>query len=344
MIALWCAFISDQQLPDIHKAFLTKCQQLNEAKEHNKILYADYIRAMERCRNLEEELQRCRFGYNRMAERATKLHYYTGLNMELFKYVCSLYTKHRVTRILSAEDGLLLIIIRLRLGIDIKDLATRFDISERTAALIFNQGIIALAQELKFLIKWPEHDAWLRNRPEVFRKIFPDVRVIIDCTEILTDRPSSLHARAQMFSTYKHHCTVKFLVAITPNGQICYLSDCWGGRASDKRITLESKLPDLLKYGEQVLADRGFTVSKELAVLGIQVQMPAFTTGKQQLSQADTERSRQMSRLQIHVERIIGRMKKYRLLRTVLPITSLKTVDEAIVVIAALCNLQPKLS
>lgn len=128
--------------------------------------------------------------------------------------------------IISAEDELLLIIIRLRLGSDMKDLSVRFVIGERTAREMFNQGIASLAHKLKFLIKWPEREATARNRPEVFRKLFPDVKVIIDCTEVLTERPSSLHARAQRFSTYKHHCTVKFLVCITPNKQICYISDC----------------------------------------------------------------------------------------------------------------------
>lgn len=90
------------------------------------------------------------------------------------------------------------------------------------------------------------------------------------------------------------------------------------------------------------MADCGFTVYKELAVLGVQVQTPAFTEGKAQLSRAEVETSRQMSRLRIHVERVIGRLKKYRLLRTILPITALKTFDEALTVIAALCNLQPK--
>lgn len=83
-------------------------------------------------------------------------------------------------------------------------------------------------------------------------------------------------------------------------------------------------------------------MSKELAVLGIQVRMPSFTKGKEQLSQAETERSRQMSRLRIHVERIIGRVKKYSLLRTVLPITSMKAIHSAVTIIVALCNLQPR--
>ena len=38
------------------------------------------------------------------------------------------------------------------------------------------------------------------------------------------------------WSNYKSHSTVKFLVGITPNGAISYISDCYGGRATDKYI------------------------------------------------------------------------------------------------------------
>ena len=55
--------------------------------------------------------------------------------------------------------------------------------------------------------------------------------VIIDCTEIFIERPTDLLARAQVWSNYKHHSTVKFLIGITPQGTISFLLQCtmcWG--------------------------------------------------------------------------------------------------------------------
>ena len=61
--------------------------------------------------------------------------------------------------------------------------------------------------------------------------------VIIDCFEVFIDRPSNLLARAQTFSSYKHHNTIKVLIGIIPQGTITFTSEAWGGRTSDKFLT-----------------------------------------------------------------------------------------------------------
>ena len=69
--------------------------------------------------------------------------------------------------------------------------------------------------------------------PVVFRKQFSRCVAIIDCFEVFCERPKSLKAGAQTWSNYKHHNMVKFLIAVTPQGVISFVSKGWGGRASD---------------------------------------------------------------------------------------------------------------
>ena len=168
-----------------------------------------------------------------------------------------------------------------------------------------------IANSLNPLIVWPERDVVRTNNPSSFKLTYRKVVSIIDCFEIFIDHPHNLSVRAQTWSNYKHNNTVKYLISITPSGVINFLSAGWGGRVSDKEITLQSGYMDKLLHGDEVLAERGFLVSEEMAALGVNWRMPSFTIGKKQLSSKDVEVSKNLAHVRIHVERVIGRMKNF---------------------------------
>ena len=83
---------------------------------------------------------------------------------------------------------------------------------------------------MKPMIKWPQRDELMKTMPMAFQKHFKKkVTVIIDCFEVFIERPSNLMARAQTWSSYKHHNTVKFLIGITPQGSVSFISSGWVG-------------------------------------------------------------------------------------------------------------------
>jgi hypothetical protein len=90
---------------------------------------------------------------------------------------------------------------------------------------------------------------------------------------VFIERPHNLTARAQTWSNYKHNNTIKYLVSITPSGAVNCISKEWGGRVSDKEITLKSGYIYKLSHGDEVLADRGFLVSEELVKAAIMTTM-----------------------------------------------------------------------
>ena len=83
----------------------------------------------------------------------------------------------------------------------------------------------------------------------------------MDCFEVFIERSSSPIARAMTWSTYKHHNKIKFLIGITPQGVISFISSAWCGRVSDKYLTEHSNFLKHLLPGDLVLADRGFDIS-----------------------------------------------------------------------------------
>lgn len=119
---------------------------------------------------------------------------------------------------------------------------------------------------VKFLIHWPGRLELQETMPAVFQQNFGNqVAVIIDCSEVFIERPLSLIARAMTWSNYKHHKTIKFLIGITPQGVISFISKAWGGRVIDKYLTEKSNILNNLPPGDVVLADRGFDIADSVA-------------------------------------------------------------------------------
>ena len=185
-------------------------------------------------------------------------------------------------RKLSLEQEILLTLMKLRLALLTEDLAFRFDVSSARASSIFITWIKLMSKELSVLIIWP-------SRSQV-RKTLPKVRCIIDCFECFTETPSGLDLAATTWSQYKHHYTFKALVAITPNGAISYVSPTYGGRAADIFIVKDSGFLDLLQPFNEVMADRGFKIKKELVMRMASLCIPPSKAASMQMLPADVKK------------------------------------------------------
>ena len=164
--------------------------------------------------------------------------------------------------------------------------------------------------------------------------------MIIDCSEIFVETPSSLDVQAALWSDYKHHTTVKVsvLYGITPNGASSYISPCHGGRATDIHIVRDSGFPKKLEPFDEVMTDRGFKIQNDLlshsATLCI---LPSVKTGRQMLSNEVTETSR-IGNVRIYVEQALKRLKECRIIKNELPVLLLPVID-VVTVCARLVNL-----
>jgi hypothetical protein len=119
-----------------------------------------------------------------------------------------------------------------------------------------------------------------------------------------------------------------------------FLSDSYGGRASDKYITKSSGFLHYLDPGDEVMADRDFTISEDLFALRVKLNIPTFMKGRSQHTDEETTESRRIAAVRIHVESAICRLKSFKILNTTLPITCVKKVANIALVCAAHCNLR----
>ena len=280
-----------------------------------------------------------------------KVCFFTGIPKWEVLLVLLTYLKPQLStasrRALTPFQQLLLTLMRLRLNLSGQDLAYQFNVHNSTVSRTFTYVIEVLCTRLKPLIFWPNQDNLQKTMPMDFRKHCPSCAVIIDCFEIFIERPMNLLARAQTYSSYKHHNTVKYLIGITPQGTVSFISDGWGGRVSDKHLTKNCGLLNHLIPGDTVLANWGFDIQDSVGICCARVAIPAFTKGKKQLTGIDVEQTRRIANVRIHVERVIGFIRqKYTFLSGTLPIDfitprddGVPLIDKVVVVCCALSNI-----
>ncbi|XP_075534468.1 uncharacterized protein LOC142568350 [Dermacentor variabilis] len=200
-----------------------------------------------------------------------KVAFYSGMiNYSVLHAIFQLVesaVKHTPQNGLPKFQEFIIFLMKLKFNFPHQDLAYRFHISCATVSRIFEKWLDAAFSRLRSQIVWPSRNDIQRTMPQAFFESFGSkVAVIIDCFEIRIERPSSLQPRSETWSNYKNSNTAKFLIGICPQGVITYISEGWGGRASDKHITEHCGILEYLSQGDVVLADRGFDIA-ELDVL-----------------------------------------------------------------------------
>ena len=86
--------------------------------------------------------------------------------------------------------------------------------------------------------------------------------MIIDGRKIPIKVPNPPASQQVTFWTYKNCNIAKIglLVGVTPAGLVNFVSDAYGGSASDRQIIERSMLTEKMEPGDSVMADKGFGV------------------------------------------------------------------------------------
>ena len=193
------------------------------------------------------------------------------------------------------------------------------------------------------LVFWPDKKMVQSTMPECFKPEYANTRVIIDCTEFKIEIPRGVSNKVLTYSHYKKGFTAKVLIGISPSGFISFKSKVAGGRKSDSNMTIEAQLVDLLEDGDEVLADKGFPEIKakiDEAGKKVLLVMPPFLEKKSEFSKEETALTYSVAKVRIHVERIMQRLRTYKILQFI-PEHFFSSIDDVLHMACVLVNLQP---
>ncbi|XP_020917026.1 uncharacterized protein LOC110254386 [Exaiptasia diaphana] len=244
------------------------------------------------------------------------------------------------SRALKPIEEVFLVLCRLRRGFCERHLGHLYGISQSTVSRTLTAWFNYMYLKFSKICIWPSREKVDETMPECFREKYPTTRVIIDCTEIRWQMPSSLLLNSELFSSYKNHVTLKGLVGISPSGAMTFISQMYPGNISDKEIVSRSGLLDLeFEDNDTIMADKGFTID-DILPLGVNTNIPPFLGDSSQMSGDDVVKTQQIASLRIHIERAINKIKNFHVWDSVVPLSLFGVVNQMWTVCAFLCNMQ----
>ncbi|XP_057292562.1 uncharacterized protein LOC130621275 [Hydractinia symbiolongicarpus] len=204
------------------------------------------------------------------------------------------YWKHRnnilsspalKSKCLSIRDQLFVTLLRLRRGFNLSSLAHMYGVSD---SYINYETVM-----------FPERQVSKQFMPKVFKK-FKNIRASIDCTEFFCEVPRDYGCQGNMYSSYKHHTTMKCLIAVNLNGAACFVSDLYEGSVDDVRIFKTCGLMNHVNPGDNFLVDKGFTVQDVLLSKQATIFIPPFLGKRDSLTKEEIMLTKRIAKARMH--------------------------------------------
>lgn len=230
-------------------------------------------------------------------------------------------------RSLQPIDEFFLFMVHLSVGLTLRDLGHRFNIHEPTVSRIITTWANFLYTVLRSLRIWMSTEAIKAHLPNQFQD-YPDTQVLIHCVELRCQTPS---LKSEDFC-YKSHHSLKGLIGMAPHGAVTFVSSLYAASVSDKELFKQSGIVSLLKPEMAIMVTNRLFVDD---CVPCKVYRPAYLLGEQ--ISADEERE---TRLRVHIEGLIHRIKQHKLLDTVIPLSVTRSINQIYTVACFLVNYQ----
>jgi len=242
---------------------------------------------------------------------------------------------------------LTLMCVRLNIGFDL--LSHIFRVPVKIVSKIFSRVLQVMFSRYGALVSWPLRENLFPNVPLLYRETFGqqivvivdtlELSVVIDSIEVVMDRPSNHGpSPSTVVSDYSNQTYVKFLVGLSPQGAVLFISKGFGDNVSEKELVETSGFLQNLLPGDIILGQRGSSVHEVVQVTA--------KSSKMRVQPYEWNNHQDTSKLQIHVERTVDIFKRtFKFWSSGLPVEFFNVtneepaaVDKMILVCCALIN------
>ncbi|XP_012563536.2 uncharacterized protein LOC100198014 [Hydra vulgaris] len=256
-------------------------------------------------------------------------------------YWNSIYSKNSTQKqpnqfFLNIKEQLFVTLLRLRRGYNIVTLAHMYSVSEYNIRRIFTTWIMFLFHHFKEyeVLMFPPRQQFKQFLPSVFKN-FTNIRCSVDCTEFFCEMPRDYGKQGNNYSSYKHHCTMKCLIAVNPHGAACFVSNLFEGSIDDVTIFQQCGILSFINPGDSLLVDKGFTIQDLLLPKQATIYIPAFFGKRKSLTKEEL-----IAKARIHIERFNERLKKFSFINGTIPQKPSPIASQLVYVAACLVNFQ----
>jgi DDE superfamily endonuclease/Helix-turn-helix of DDE superfamily endonuclease len=212
------------------------------------------------------------------------------------------YGAGRKPQLKQLEDKLLFILVYFRLYPTQEVQGFLFGMGQAQANEWVHRLTGVLNRALGYEHQLPEREP---AKLEAVLNRCPSLEFMIDGTERPINRPQDKADRKRYYSGKKKAHTVKNNVISARGGKVLFLSDTYEGKKHDKKIADEEvyRFPQ----GSVLWQDTGF---QGFAPDGVRIKQPKKKPRNGELSDAEKEENRQISKIRVEVEHHIGGIKR----------------------------------
>jgi hypothetical protein len=215
------------------------------------------------------------------------------------------YGAGRKSQLNSLEDKLLFILVYFRLYPTQAVQGFLFSMGQPQAHEWVHKLSGVLNAALGYEKQLPEREP---HRLEALLQEYPSLEFIVDGTERRINRPKNKDDQKQYYSGKKKAHTVKNNVISVRRGKVVFLSDTYEGKKHDKAICDEEEYR--FPPGSKLWQDTGFQGYEPEGVTTFQ---PQKKPRKQELSEAEKQRNREISSERVEIEHQFGGIKRCKI-------------------------------